>query len=97
MFEQRASCSQFAHILRVRECQFSPGAIVHGCRAFQHALHVWLEVKLLAAHQDLDGERQRFEKRAISCDHEFLLFLRRERVVGGGDLKNRPVLTLRSG
>ena len=31
MFEQRASGSQFAHILRMRERQFSPGAILHGC------------------------------------------------------------------
>ena len=94
MFEQGASCSQFAHILRVRERQFSPGAILHGCRGLQHALHVWLEVKLLAAYQDLHGERQRFEKGTIPRDHEFLFFLRRERVVGGGDLKNRPVLML---
>ena len=95
MFEQGASGSQFAHILRVRERQFSPGAMLYGRRGLQHVLHVWLEVELLAAHQDLDGERQRFEKRAIPCDHGLLFFFRPERVIGGGDLKDRPVLTLR--
>ena len=84
-----------AHTARERAPVLARCHPVHGCRAFQHALHVWPEVKLLAAHQDLDGERQRFEKRAIPCDHGLLFFLRRERVVGGGDLKDRPVLTLR--
>ena len=53
------------------------------------------EVKLLAAHEDLDGECQRFEKRAIPCNYGLLFFLRPEGVVGGRDLKDRPVLTLR--
>src|SRR5947209_4689517 len=95
VFEQGAPGSEFAYILRVRERQFSPGGILQRCcRAFQQVLHVWLEVKLLAAHQNLNGECQRFEKGAIACDDGLLFFFRPEGVVGGGDLKDRPVLTL---
>src|SRR6266566_3620971 len=80
--EQGTPCRQFApHRVNSRLC---------GC--FLEVLHIRAQVELLAAHQNLHGKGQRFEKGAIACDHQVLLLLRLEGVVGGGDLQDGPVL-----